>query len=346
MGRKPTVHLNLPPNMRARRQRSGKVFYYYDQGGRPRKEIPLGPDFILAIKRYAELNISTPDVSKSVMFVDVAKRYQTEVITKKADSTQSVQLSDIKKLFAFFGDPPAPLEAIEPQHLRMFLEKHKDMPTTANRCKRLFSHIWNTARGWGYTALPNPADGIKGHALGKRNFYIDDGLYRLIYEHASAPLRDAMDLAYLTGQRPGDVLKLSEQNIQDGHLVLKQAKTARPLRIAIVGELKALLDRIKSRKAALPVSSIYLLVNDKGLKLSQTTLRSRVAIARREATKAHPKMADQIGSFWMRDLRAKAADDTSDQKGDAAAADLLGHTDIRTTKRHYLRRGKKVTPTK
>ncbi|MCY1506359.1 hypothetical protein D9M68_406070 [compost metagenome] len=46
------------------------------------------------------------------------------------------------------------------------------------------------------------------------------------------------------------------------------------------------------------------------------------------------------------DLRAKAADDTSDQKGDAAAVDLLGHTDIRTTKRHYLRRGKRVAPTK
>lgn len=332
--------------MRARRQRSGKTYYYYDQGGRPRREIPLGSDFILAIKRYAELHIAVDNTAGRVLFSDVAKRYEVEEIPTKAASTQAVQFSDIKHLLAFFSDPPAPLEAIQPTHVHMFLTKHKDKPTTANRCKRLFSHIWNKAREWGYTALPNPADGIKGHSLEKRDVYIDDALYRLVYSHASPPLRDTMDLVYLTGQRPGDALKLSEQNIQDGHLVIKQGKTKATLRIAIVGELKALLDRIRARKADLTVSSIYLLVNDKGLKLSQPTLRSRFTAAKEAAKKAHPDQAERIEAFWIYDLRAKAADDTSDQKGDAAAADLLGHADVRTTKRHYLRRGKRVAPTK
>ncbi|SPD65473.1 Integrase (fragment) [Cupriavidus taiwanensis] len=155
-----------------------------------------------------------------------------------------------------------------------------------------------------------------------------------------------MDMAYFTGQRPGDALRLTEQNVQDGHLVIKQGKTKAPLRIAIIGELKALLDRIKVRKAGLAVTSIYLLVNEKGLKLSQPTLRSQFTIAKREAKKAYPDQEERIEEFWMYDLRAKAADDTSDEKGDAAAADLLGHADIRTTKRHYLRRGKRVAPTK
>jgi integrase len=54
---------------------------------------------------------------------------------------------------------------------------------------------------------------------------------------------------------------------------------------------------------------------------------------------------DYLGcAFWFYDLRAKAADDTSDERGDQAASDLLGHDSVKTTQRHYLRRI--VTPTK
>jgi integrase len=346
MGRKPYKNLNLPLNMRARERANGKVYYFYDAGGKPRKEIPLGSDFILAIRKYAEMQINAPDPSEHILFSQVAKRYQTEEIPLKAKSTQSVQFSDMKHLLAFFSDPPAPLEAIQPANIGMFLKKLKDKPTTANRCKRLFSHIWNKAREWGYTSLPNPANGIRGHSLEKRDVYIDDALFRLVYQHATVPLQDAMDLVYLTGQRPGDALRLSEQNVQNGQLVIKQGKTKATLRIAIVGELKALLERIRARKTGLKVNSIYLLVNENGLKLSQPTLRHRFTLAKEEAKKAHPKEAERIDAFWIYDLRAKAADDMSEQKGDAAAADLLGHADVRTTKRHYLRRGKVVAPTR
>jgi hypothetical protein len=51
MGRGPTKNLNLPRGMRARVQRSGRVWYYYDKGGRPRREIPLGCDYPLAVKQ-------------------------------------------------------------------------------------------------------------------------------------------------------------------------------------------------------------------------------------------------------------------------------------------------------
>ena len=59
-----------------------------------------------------------------------------------------------------------------------------------------------------------------------------------------------------------------------------------------------------------------------------------------------PKMAKAIKEFRFYDLRAKGADDTADGRGEEAAPDLLGHDSVRTTQRHYLRRGKIVTPTK
>lgn len=50
MGRAPTVNSTMPPGMRPRKQKSGKTYYYLDTGGKPRKEIPLGSDYILAVK--------------------------------------------------------------------------------------------------------------------------------------------------------------------------------------------------------------------------------------------------------------------------------------------------------
>lgn len=134
------------------------------------------------------MHIAVENVPGRILFSAVAKRYEVEEIPTKADSTKSVWFSEIKHLLAFFSDPPAPLEAVQPTHMHMFLKKHKDKRTTANRCKRLFSHIWNKAREWGYTALPNPADGIKGHSLEKRDVYVDDSMYRMVYEQAAQPL--------------------------------------------------------------------------------------------------------------------------------------------------------------
>ena len=55
MGRLPSVNLNLPRGMRARR-RGSRVYYYFDAGGRPRREIALGQHYPEAVRRWAELS--------------------------------------------------------------------------------------------------------------------------------------------------------------------------------------------------------------------------------------------------------------------------------------------------
>lgn len=60
---------------------------------------------------------------------------------------------------------------------------------------------------------------------------------------------------------------------------------------------------------------------------------------------ANPGFEKEIKAMWFYDLRAKAADDTSDDRGDQAASNLLGHDSVRTTRKHYLRRGN-VAPVK
>jgi len=345
MGRKNTRNLNMPPHMHPRVQRSGKVYFYMYKKGPDgkRKEIGLGADYILALKKYAELNIVV-NPSTGATFADLEKRYLVDAVPKLAESSARMYRSDIKHLLESFST--APLSQIKPMHIKNFLEDHADKPTTANRCKRVFSTMWNHARGWGYTDLPNPCGGIQGYTLKKRTVYISDVVYKAVWASASAPLQDAMDLAYLTGQRPADALKMTVHDMVDGHLIVTQEKTKQPLRIKLVGELATLLTRVEGRKAGHKVVTAALLVNEHGKRLTAPTLRSQFDKAKKAAAEKTPGLAKAIKEFRFYDLRAKAADDTADGRGEEAARDLLGHDSVRTTQRHYLRRGKIVTPTK
>lgn len=333
----------MPPHMHPRVQRSGKTYYYMYTRDKPRKEIPLGGDYILALKRYVELNVVDTSPGEAT-FTDLEQKYLLAAVPKLAPNSTRMYKSDIKHLKEAFAS--APLDQIKPMHIRQFLDAHSDKKTTANRCKRLFSTMWNHARGWGYTDLPNPCTGIKGHTLSKRTVYITDAMYYAVYAKASIPLRDAMDLAYLTGQRPADTLRMSKLDIVEGHLIVTQAKTQQPLRIIIAGKLAELLDRIDGRKQTYKIITSALLTNTNGKRLTAPVLRQHFEKAREEAAVSSPGLADAIRAFHFYDLRAKAADDTSDQRGEQAASDLLGHDNVKTTQRHYLRRGKRVDPTK
>lgn len=343
MGRKPSKPGAIA-RLRERKKPSGKVYYYYDLGGKPRKEIPLGSDYGLAIMKYAELERDrTADAIRRevITFSYVAERYFVEVVPTKATTTQKDNARELKQLLAFFNDPPAPLEAIEPQHVRQYLRWRKSAPVRANREKALLSAIWNFAREVGYTALANPCAGVKGHKESGRDVYIEDSVYQAVHDKADMGLKDAMDLAYLTGQRIADVLKFDERDIRDGHLLVTQNKTGAKRRIHIAGQLASLIDRIMARKTGHKIRAMRLIVCEDGTPMTYAKLRSRFDEAREAA-------GVEKAAFQMRDLRAKAGTDKAESSGDILQArDQLGHTTVVMTE-HYLRerKGKKITPTK
>jgi integrase len=338
MGRAPTRNKNLPAGMRARHRPSG-TYYYLDTGEKPRREIPLGSDYVAAVQKWAELTASK--AAAKLTFKNVADRYIRDVLPQKAPATRKDNLRELAKLLEFFEG--ATLEDIEPIHVRQFIDwRGQTAKIRANREKALFSHIWNFARDKGITAMPNPAAGIKGNPESGRDAYIEDAIYAAVWDAAEEQLRDAMDLAYLTGQRPADVLKLSPSDIQDRELMVVQNKTGRRLRIAVEGELAAVIDRIKAGKVA-----GMTLVSRQGKAVTKSALRGAFDRARDEAVKKHPELEAKIRAFQFRDLRAKAGTDTEELRGMAAAKDQLGHSSEVMTA-HYVRhrRGKLVKPTK
>ena len=344
---KATRNPNLPPRLRARR-RGEVTYYFYDAGGKPRREIALGRNYLEAVRRWAELEKADTPAGAQVTFKEVADRYLREILPGKAPRTQKDNLAELEQLLRFFNDPPAPLDEIKPMHIRMYLDRRgKEAKVRANREKALFSHIFNKAREWGYTDRENPCRGVEGFAEAGRDHYVRDEVYQALWQAASEPVRDAMDLAYLTGQRPADVVKLQETDIRDGAIWIRQAKTRQKLRIEIIGQLAEVIDRIKARKAQHNVRSLALLVNETGQALTYSALDNRWEHVRQAAARAQPKLAPEITATQFRDLRAKAGTDKESANGMAAAKDQLGHSNESTTRRYVRHRmGKLVTPTR
>lgn len=366
MGRKPTRNLTVPPGIRPR-HRKGKTYYYLDTGGKPRTEIPLGSDYVLAVKKWTELTVSKRPANGVITFRYAAQRYTADVIPTKAPRTQSDNLKELVKLYEFFDAEPTPLDDIEPIHITQYkvwrtgqakaaavkrnLERAKNKRPTlpidpklgqvrANREKALFSHIWNYSREQGLTNKTNPCTGVSGFKEDGRDVYVDDALLARLQEHAGQPLKFALRLAHLTGQRPADVYRMAETDIRDGLLFVKQGKGKAKIRIKIGGELEVLLNEMLEYKRQFSVRPLALIVIENGQPMNEYTMRTRIDAAR--AAAGIPK-----NELQFRDMRPKAATEIDDQSGTKEAQGLLGHTtEAMTTK--YIRHkvGKLVKPTK
>lgn len=333
MGRHPSVNRNLPPRMRARR-RGGKTYYLYDTGGKSRHEIPLGTDYILAVQEWVKLHQAEPTERMTVAWL-VAKYLASPTFEAVGTGTQADYRYALDKLVEKFGD--APIDQVKASHVTLYIEQRSQSSKhRALREKAVLSMIYAWAIERDYCKF-NPAGAVKTKKLpGRKHVYIHDDMLDAVYAEAPQDLKDAMDLAYYIGQRPGDLLDMTLVRIRDGMLEYRQSKTQTPQRIALVGELAAVIDRIQARKAEHKVTSMYLLVNERGRKMTKAMLRSRFEAARTAAGIAGK-------DFQFRDLRRKSGADLRDQVGLDAAQDLLGHKSQAMTEHYTAARGKKIS---
>ncbi len=303
MGRRRQSHLELPPHMYLKRGR-----YYYGRAG-----IALGGDFGQALRRYAELHGGTAGPGT---FAEAARLYLRDELPKKAAKTADEYERQLGTLVRVFGRCPLAGDSIRPKDVHDYLAAR---PRIAGaREKALLSAVWNFARRIGLTDAPNPCAGIRAPKA-RRSRYVTDDELRAAIEASDQTLAAFLELTYRTGQRPGDVLRMRRADVRDGALWVSQAKTGARVRIAVVGPLEALLERLRGIDG---VASFYLIHNHRGQPLSLPAMQKRWDVVRR-----------RIGADWqLRDLRAKAATDT-----EASAQELLGHAAASTTD-GYIRR--------
>jgi integrase len=315
MARRRTKHFHLPPLMTFKQGR-----YYYG-----RNQIALGDDFSTALRRYAELHavaeLETPT------FAVVAGRYLLRGTGHLAAKTLREYQRQMPRLVKWIGGRP--LESVTPMMIRRWLTERGNT-VAGTREKALLSAVFTWAREAGLYDGANPCSKIKGKGS-KRTLYVGDDVLSAVIEKADATTAAFLELCYLTGQRPSDVLKMTRADVRDGHLWVAQGKTGAKVRIAVVGTLKDLVDRLLEKREGV-VESLYLVRDADGQRPSLQTLRKRFWKARSAAGV----------TFQIRDLRAKTASDADTAKHATA---LLGHMAASTTDR-YIRRvaGQVVEP--
>lgn len=288
---------------------------------------------------------------------EIFDRYEKEELPKLAPKTQVDYRRIIYKLREVFGDMKP--DDVEPRHVGALLHstEHK---VAANRLVSVLSAVFSKARGRWYVCKNNPCTNVERNETSPRDRYISDEEYKAVYELASPRLQIAMDLAYLTGQRQGDLLALKWEHVHtigvprdEWGVFFQQGKTGKRLMVNISPELEEVLKR--ARMLIPQVPRTYVIRNEEGLRYTQDGFRScwqklmnyamKGRVAYWTSRNGKPVMVDEVKPvlkerFTFHDLRAKHI---SDSQSLAEASATAGHATMAMTRRVYDRGIRRVS---
>lgn len=324
MGRPKGRYPDLPPYMTAR-ESGGVTRFYYQRHGKKR---PLGDDKAEALRQWAILQAGNIG-SAFPAIADAYLEHLKPIVKPTSYRHYSTALDALCLTFK-----KARLEQIEPKHVKQYIRRRSKKGAALFE-KRVMSAMWNWAREEGLTTAPNPCAGIKFNqaerkaigSLGKRDRYVSTAEFEEVLLRADPILQAAMEIAYYTGQRPGDVLKMTRADMRDGTLLVVQEKTGAKVPISIKGRLKAVLDRALARPRR--IQSIYIIATEDGQRLTYNALNKRFVKARGDA------------NWQFRDIRAKTSTDMPDIR---RAQQLLGHAKETTTTIYRRSKGTALDP--
>lgn len=267
---------------------------------------------------------------------DLFTRYEKECVPKLSERTQRDYKAIIRRLRVSFGDRD-PL-SIKPRDVGRFLDVDKGK-VSANRHISVLSAVFSKAVGRWYVHddLRNPCTGVERNETKPRTRYVTDAEFKAFYAITSPSVKIAMELARMVGQRQGDLLRATWQQIDVNKRLFyfEQAKTGKKLAVRITPALEELLVRARRLPPLIP----------------------RLHLIRRRD--GHPYTSEGFKALWQRwmgralkrgvikerftfhDLRAKCV---SDNKSIEAAMQLAGHTSMAMTRRVYDRGIREVDP--
>jgi len=323
MGRRRKTDKHLPA--RVYKPARSRSYYFVDAGNTWHS---LGPDYFEAMRRYAEINqTGTGDTLGAVM-----DRYQREIIPTKAPRTQKDNLVEIQKLRSVFGHMRP--DQVTPPDIYQYLDLRP--PVRGRRERALLSHIYTKAIRWA-KATSNPCRLMRLDAIPRRDRYVSDGEFLAVRGLASPAIRCAMDLAFLTALRKGDLLALTWRQVSDDGIRVQTGKTGRRVLIEYSDELRQVLEACKSLPS--DVSSFYILHRKNGQPYTESGFNS---VWQRLQGKYQVQGGER---FRWHDIRRKAATDADALHGREFARKLLSHDDQKTTA-GYIAGEQRTRPTR
>ena len=159
--------------------------------------------------------------------------------------------------------------------------------------------------------------------------------YAAAYNVMPPMVQCAMDLAVLTGLRPGDLLRLTRANLTDDGIEVATSKTGKRL---LIEWSEALRSTVKRALEQIPQVRQPIICNKPGK--AYTVDGFNTIFYRAMCKIVKDEKSGLTERFQFRDLRAKSASDDTVE----AAAKRLGHADPRITERVYRRKAERAKP--
>lgn len=301
----------------ARVYRKHGAYYYVDYA---RKWHRLGKTEAEMYRRLGEVLDGRGDTISQVL-----ARYERDVLPKKAASTQKVQRRQLGYLREVFG--AMRLGDVKRKHIARYLDQ-RSSPTQGNREIALLSHAYTKAIRWGL-ADDNPCRQVERNKEKPDDRYITDTEFMAVYRLAPGPVRDAMAIAYITGQRQADVLSLSRSQLSDDGIEFKQAKTGARVLVEWTPALRKAVNRSLGRRGV--ESMRWVILSERGQRYTSSGFQTAWQKLMRKAVEAGA-ISER---FTFRAIRAKARSDGDDKY-------LLGHVNPDAMARIYQRKARRV----
>lgn len=298
---------NLPPCVYLKHG----SFWYVKRG----KWTNLGPEEGPALAEHARL-VGEP-VGGMAGLVDEALAFIKDEV-KASTHEQYLGVAEvIKRKLADFSP-----EQVKPVHINRIKKSLKDKPNYANRVLSVLRRVFNFALDE-ERIDSNPAIGITRYPEAKRTRLITLDEWIAIYWCAGERLRAIMRIEYLTGQRIGDVLGVTMDQMTTAGIQFDQGKTGAKLTVKWTPELRHAVADAKELLDGRP---------------SLTLFRSRAGGSPNYRS-VHEQWARACALAGVEDARPndqRAQSATATKKQGKNATTLLGHTSERMTDR-YIR---------
>lgn len=219
-----------------------EAFYRYAWRGGPRiKGDPDSPDFVTEYNKAAAAR-KRPD--KRLLHALIVEFKESAEFKNRADSSRRAYLSYLRLIEEEFGDMP--IEALSDPEVRGEFKRWRDgfaaTPRKADYAWTTLARVLSIAKDRGRIAV-NPCErGGRLYAADRADkiWTADDiGAFCSV---ASAELQVALLVALWTGQRQGDLLRLTWNRYDGSRLTVRTSKGKKRVAIPVGEPLKALLD--------------------------------------------------------------------------------------------------------
>lgn len=319
MGRPRKHNRHLPRRVQLRRG----AYYYVVRG----EWMPLGRDYGEALRLWAEYEGRA--VTKGRTVADAVAYYIDARTPELAAKTLEGYRISQRQIGAMWGDKR--LTELKPEDVTRYL-RTADSKVSANRNKALLlaAYNWVNGEGWIEPVGYNPAR-VRRNKEAPRKRYVTDAELAALVAAADPKLALLIELAYITGMRKGDLLRIRLADLREDGLHIEQGKTGKRQVFAWTDGLIRITEAAKGLRRTVGSLWLFPAARNAGKPMTENALRTAWERVRESAG---------LPDVCWHDFRRKAGSDAPE--GEATA--LLGHADSRVTARHYRAKPAVVRP--